>query len=57
MISSSVLLLRHLGLEGHADRISDALLKVISDGKVLTRDVGGTASTTDFTKEVIRNMQ
>lgn len=34
MIFSGVLLLRHLGHEDHANRIANAVYKVISQGKV-----------------------
>lgn len=56
MLLSSVHMLRHIGLEKHADRISQALLKVITDGNVLTPDVGGDHTTTDFTLAVIGNL-
>ncbi|KAH3670318.1 hypothetical protein WICMUC_004887 [Wickerhamomyces mucosus] len=53
MILSSALLLRHLGLDQAADRISGAVYKVIADGKSTTRDIGGSASTKEFTQAVI----
>ncbi|KAJ3254077.1 isocitrate dehydrogenase (NAD(+)) idh1 [Boothiomyces macroporosus] len=53
MLLSSIHLLRHIGLNDHANRISDALLQVIKEGTVLTPDVGGQHSTTDFTLAVI----
>ncbi|KAJ3319306.1 isocitrate dehydrogenase (NAD(+)) idh1 [Boothiomyces sp. JEL0866] len=53
MLLSSIHLLRHIGLNDHANRISDALLQVIKEGTVLTPDVGGHNSTTDFTLAVI----
>ncbi|KAI9203545.1 uncharacterized protein BJ171DRAFT_145504 [Polychytrium aggregatum] len=56
MILSSVHLLRHIGLEDHANRISTALLKVITEGKTLTPDLQGKSSTTDFTLAVIANL-
>ncbi|KAL2911343.1 isocitrate dehydrogenase (NAD(+)) idh1 [Polyrhizophydium stewartii] len=56
LIISSVHLLRHIGLDEQADRISAALTKVIKDGRVLTPDVGGSSSTTDFTQAVIANL-
>ncbi|KAI8925160.1 hypothetical protein BC831DRAFT_462419 [Entophlyctis helioformis] len=56
LILSSIHLLRHIGLDEQANRISAALHKVISEGRVLTPDVGGSASTTDFTKAVIANL-
>ena len=57
MISSSVLMLRHLGLDDHANRISDALLSIIKEGQVKTKDCGGSSSTTEFTDAVIANMK
>ena len=53
LLLSSIHLLRHLGLEDYADRIYNALYEVIGEGKVLTPDVGGKNSTTDFTLELI----
>ncbi|CAR27622.1 hypothetical protein ZYGR_0N01040 [Zygosaccharomyces rouxii] len=56
MILSSVLLLNHLGLNTSADRISKAVHAVIAEGKSVTRDIGGTASTTEFTEAVINKL-
>ena len=57
MILSGVLLLRHLGLEDHAQRIGNAVFKVVHDGKCKTQDVDhGTSTTTDFTLAVIANL-
>ncbi|KAH7681094.1 Isocitrate dehydrogenase (NAD(+)) protein [Dioscorea alata] len=49
---SSVMMLRHLNLNDKADRIHNAILSTISEGKYRTADLGGTASTTDFTKAI-----
>ena len=57
MLASGVLLLRHVGLDSHADQISNALLAVLKDGTVKTRDIGGNSSTTDFTKAVFAKLQ
>ncbi|KAJ3053857.1 isocitrate dehydrogenase (NAD(+)) idh1 [Rhizophlyctis rosea] len=53
LLLSAIHMLRHLGLDDHANRISHALVKVIRESKVLTPDVGGVHSTTDFTLAVI----
>ncbi|KAJ3406889.1 isocitrate dehydrogenase (NAD(+)) idh1 [Chytriomyces hyalinus] len=55
LLLSSIHMLRSLELEDHASRISNALHKVLADGRVLTPDLDGTSSTTDFTLEVIAN--
>jgi isocitrate dehydrogenase (NAD+) len=57
LIRSSILMLRHLGHEVEADRASSALRRVISEGKHLTRDVGGTATTTQFTDAMVRAIE
>ena len=53
LILSSVLMLRHIGLDEYASKISEALMEVIKEGKVLTKDVGGRHSCTDFTLAVV----
>jgi isocitrate dehydrogenase (NAD+) len=56
LIMSSVLMLRHIGLDDHADRIGNAVSRVLKEGKV-TKDLGGSLSTTDFTLAVIANLK
>jgi isocitrate dehydrogenase (NAD+) len=56
MLLSSILLLRHLNLHLHADNIENALYKAIQISKVLTKDVGGDASTSQFVQSVIANL-
>ncbi|KAJ8660135.1 isocitrate dehydrogenase, NAD-dependent [Lichtheimia ornata] len=53
MILSSVMLLRHLGLDEHANRISNAVYRTIQSGTAKTRDMGGKSSTSEFTKAII----
>lgn len=57
MILSGVLLLRHLGLEEAANRISSAVFKVLEEGRVKTTDLGGSSSTTEFTLAVISKLE
>lgn len=49
MILSAIQLLRYLNQEEVADRAEKAVYKVFSDGKHLTKDLGGSATTTEFT--------
>jgi len=44
---SAALMLRHLGYERQADSVERAIDAVCEDGLVLTRDLGGTASTAE----------
>jgi len=53
LMLSSVLMLRHLGQDAAANRVEHALHKVYTERRHLTRDVGGIASTDEFTQAVI----
>ena len=50
---SAILMLNHIGEAYTADRIEQALWKVYREGKHLTRDLGGKATTQEFTDAVI----
>ncbi len=54
LLMSAILMLRHIGEVDAAKKIEDALHKVYREGQGLTRDVGGTATTSEFTESVIR---
>lgn len=56
MILSATMMLRHLGLNKHADDISKATYDVIAEGKVRTKDIGGTSSTTEFTEAILAKL-
>ena len=51
LLMSAVLMLRHLGQDGLAERIERALFATLAAG-VRTPDIGGTASTMDFARAV-----
>jgi tartrate dehydrogenase/decarboxylase/D-malate dehydrogenase len=51
-VGSAALMLEHLGLPGQAARLHAAIEAVTAAG-VLTRDLGGTATTQDVTKALI----
>ncbi|RWR76857.1 isocitrate dehydrogenase NAD catalytic subunit 5, mitochondrial-like protein [Cinnamomum micranthum f. kanehirae] len=56
LLLSAVTMLRHLELHDKADRIHNAILKTIAEGKYRTGDLGGTSTTTEFTKAVCDNL-
>ena len=56
MILSASMMLDYLGEKEIANNINNAVEKVISDGKVLTPDLGGDASTSDITKAIVNEM-
>jgi len=57
VLRSGLLMLRHLGEPDAAWKIRNALEYVYRDKKNLTRDVGGSATTTQFTDAVIEAME
>lgn len=52
LLLSACMMLRHLKLDRHADRIQKAVLQTIASGSARTRDLGGDATTTVFTRAV-----
>jgi isocitrate dehydrogenase (NAD+) len=50
LIQSAVMMLRHIGELTTASRIESALTEVYREGEVRTRDLGGTATTDEFTE-------
>jgi len=57
LLLSSVMMLRHMQLTSYADKIENAVLKTISQGQYLTGDLGGRSTNTQFTNEIIKNIQ
>ncbi|MBP8274895.1 MAG: isocitrate dehydrogenase (NAD(+)) [Acidobacteria bacterium] len=53
LLQSALMMLRHIGEGPAADRIMTALCAVLVDGKTRTRDLGGSATTTEFTNALI----
>jgi len=56
MILSATMMLRHLGLDSIANSIATATFDVLNAKKVRTADMGGTATTSDFTAAVIQHL-
>jgi isocitrate dehydrogenase (NAD+) len=56
LLLSALLMLRHIGEGAMADRIMKALSDVLSEGRIRTRDLGGTASTIEFTDAICRRL-
>jgi len=56
LLLSALLMLRHIGEGPMADRIMKSLDAVLTDDAVRTRDLGGTASTTEFTSAICRRL-
>jgi len=56
LLLSALLMLRHIGEGEIADRIARALESVLAAGQIRTRDLGGTATTAEFTAAVCRHL-
>lgn len=52
LMQSAVLMLAHIGERDAAAKLQEAIHQVYADGKHLTGDVGGNASTTEFTDAI-----
>jgi isocitrate dehydrogenase (NAD+) len=57
LLLSAVLMLRHIGEGTAADQVMSALGHVLASGHVRTRDLGGTASTTEFAEAVSHSLK
>jgi isocitrate dehydrogenase (NAD+) len=57
LLLSAVLMLQHLHEDEKAERIMKALWTVLADGSGRTADLGGTATTTQFTDAICRVLQ
>jgi isocitrate dehydrogenase (NAD+) len=56
LLQSGILMLRHLGEREAADKVENAMFSVFKEGKVRTRDIGGTAKTAEFADAIIQKM-
>ena len=54
LIQSAIMMLRYLGEHNAAKKIERALEKVFIEGRVLTVDLGGNATTDEFTEELCK---
>ena len=57
LLLSGLMLLDHIGCPQDATRIREALDRVLGAGHVRTRDLGGTATTTEFTDAICRQIE
>jgi isocitrate dehydrogenase (NAD+) len=57
MLQSAIMMLRHLNEREAADLIERAMIHTLAVKKVRTRDLGGTASTTEYTEAIVASMR
>ncbi len=56
LLLSAIEMIKYIGEFGIARKIQDALFKTLFEGKMLTCDLGGSAKTTEFRDEIIKNL-
>jgi isocitrate dehydrogenase (NAD+) len=56
ILMSGIMMLRHLNEYDAALRVEKAMLEVFADGRVLTKDLGGTAKTNEFARAIVEKM-
>jgi isocitrate dehydrogenase (NAD+) len=56
MILTAAMLLQHLGEEATAQAVEEAVKAALREGSCLTRDLGGSATTDEFTEAVINHL-
>ncbi|MCH9650369.1 MAG: isocitrate/isopropylmalate dehydrogenase family protein [Deltaproteobacteria bacterium] len=57
LLRSAMMMLHHLGKRDVARRVEAAVRKVMVKDKVLTGDLGGSASTTEFTEAIVQALE
>ena len=56
LLLCAIEMLKYLNEFEIAKKVENAVYKTIKEGKALTKDLGGNSTTTEFTKEIIRNL-
>lgn len=57
LLLSALMMLDYIGEAAHSGRLREALERVLTCGRVRTRDMGGTATTTEFTEAICRELE
>ncbi len=57
LLLSAILMLRHIGEHARANAIAGAVTRTLSERRVMTRDLGGTATTTEFADAICREIE
>ncbi len=57
LLLSAVMMLNHMGLNQYAKRIEQAALAVIKEGKYITGDLGGNATTSAYTDAICKMLK
>lgn len=55
LLLSAIEMIKYIGQKSYAEKIEKALFRTLS-GNILTKDLGGNATCSEFTEEIIRNL-
>lgn len=56
LLQSGIMMLRHLSMNAHADRIEAAMMATLAVDNLVTGDLGGPNSTSGYTDEIIKRL-
>jgi isocitrate dehydrogenase (NAD+) len=51
-----MMMLRHMGLGAYAEKITEAIMSTLAEGKALTGDLGGKSTNSQFTDAIISKL-
>jgi len=57
LLMSAIMMLRHIGETDRAGAVMQAMVAVLADGTIRTRDLGGSSSTTEFADAICRHIE
>ena len=56
LLLSAIEMLKYINQKDIAQKIENALFKTLKEGRFLTADLGGSATTLEYTKQIISNL-
>lgn len=56
LLLSGAMMLEHMNMMDHAERIKNSVKTVIGEGRYITKDLGGNSNTKEYVKALIDNL-
>ena len=56
LLRSAIMMLNYIGENNAAKNIENALFEVLKEGRILTKDLGGNSTTSEFKEEIIKKL-
>ncbi|MEO7673612.1 MAG: isocitrate dehydrogenase (NAD(+)) [Pyrinomonadaceae bacterium] len=57
LLMSAIVMLRYIGEKEAGQKVEDAMMAVFAEGKVRTKDLGGTAKTNEFARAIVEKIE